>query len=104
MPKLDRTFNATDVIRIVDKHLTKIERDEVILILCKLFEESEILKLLRIALDAVDMINDIIKPAVKWLARVPFLKRVITVLEVTEVILKVLIVLVEFFESLERSG
>lgn len=103
MPQKDRSFSATDVLRIVDKHLTPVERDEVILVLCELFEESDILRLLYILRDGIEAINDIIEPVRKWFTRFAWLRPVLIVLEITEVILNTTILLIEFFEALSRS-
>lgn len=100
MPRDDRTFNDTDVIRIINKHLTAEERDKVILFICGDFEESDILRLLYILRDAVEQVKDIIEPVAKWLRRVPILRQVLIVLEIVELMLNTLILLIELFESL----
>jgi hypothetical protein len=80
------------------------EREEVILILCEITDLEIIIRMLRIILETVEQINNLIQPVKKWLRRMPFLKSVILVLDFTEIILESVIHLLELFESLSRSG
>jgi hypothetical protein len=103
MPRIDRTFNKDDVLRIVREHLTETERTAVVFELCGItdFQIEKIIILLRLILDAARAINDLIEPIKKWLKKIPFLKSVVSVLEYTELILEGLLYLIEFFEKFE---
>ncbi len=103
MPQKDRTFSSTDVIRIVEKHLTPLERDEVILILCELTDLEVIIRFLKIILDAIEQINNLIRPVRKWLTRIPWLRPIIIIIDFAEVIIEAVIHLLEIFESISNS-
>ena len=103
MPRIDRTFNDTDVIRIVNKHLTSSEKERVILVLCEITDLEVVIKMLKILLETTEQINDLIRPVKKWLKRIPILRNIILILDFTEIILESLIYLIEFFESISNN-